>query len=108
MKIRTKFKTELIAGLTTFLSTVYIVIVNPEILSQAGIPFAAVVTATVLTAALSSIFMGLYADIPIVLAPGMGINAFCDRAAQLADAYGPGFAITAKVRNAIVAHQPTY
>ncbi len=39
---------------------------------------------------------------------GMGINAFCDRAAQLADAYGPGFAITAKVRNAIVAHQPTY
>lgn len=73
---RTIFKRELIAGFTTFLATIYIVIVNPSILSQAGMPFSAVVTATVLIAAISSILMGVYANNPIVLAPGMGLNAF--------------------------------
>lgn len=70
------FKIELLAGITTFLTTMYIVVVNPAILSQAGMAFSAVLTATVLVTAFSSIMMGLYAKNPIVVAPGMGLNAF--------------------------------
>lgn len=69
-------KTELLAGLTTFLTTMYIIVVNPAILSSAGMPFSGVLTATVLVSAFSSILMGLYARTPIVVAPGMGLNAF--------------------------------
>jgi len=69
-------KTEIIAGLTTFLATMYIIVVNPSIISKAGMPFGGVLTATVLVCAFSSIAMGLYANNPIVLAPGMGLNAF--------------------------------
>lgn len=69
-------KTEIIAGITTFLAAMYIIIVNPAILSSAGMPFSGVLTATVIVSALSSIAMGIYARNPIVLAPGMGINAF--------------------------------
>lgn len=69
-------KTEILAGATTFLATMYIIVVNPAILSKSGMSYNAVLTATVLTSALSSIFMGLYARNPIVVAPGMGINAF--------------------------------
>lgn len=72
----TKLRTELLAGLSTFLAAFYIVIVNPAILSDAGMPFGAVVTATVLVAGFGSLMMGLYARNPIVVAPGMGINAF--------------------------------
>ena len=71
-----KIKTEVLAGITTFLATLYIVVVNPAILSNTGMPFAALVTATVMVVAISSILMGLYAKTPIVLAPGMGLNAF--------------------------------
>jgi adenine/guanine/hypoxanthine permease len=74
--MKASIQTEILAGLTTFLATMYIIIVNPVILSQSGMPFNAVVTATVLVASLSSILMGLYAKNPIVLAPGMGLNAF--------------------------------
>ncbi|PIP77601.1 MAG: permease [Ignavibacteria bacterium CG22_combo_CG10-13_8_21_14_all_37_15] len=70
------FKTEILAGLTTFLATMYIIIVNPAILSQTGMSFSGVLTATILVSAFSSIMMGIYAKNPIVLAPGMGINAF--------------------------------
>ncbi len=70
------FKTEILAGITTFLATMYIIIVNPSILAQAGMPFSGVLTATILVSAFSSIMMGFYAKNPIVLAPGMGINAF--------------------------------
>ncbi len=69
-------KTEVTAGVTTFLATMYIIIVNPAIISATGMPFSGVLTATVLVSAFSSIMMGLYAKNPIVLAPGMGINAF--------------------------------
>jgi AGZA family xanthine/uracil permease-like MFS transporter len=69
-------RTEIIAGVTTFLATMYIVVVNPAIISHTGMPFSGVLTATVLVTAFSSIAMGLYANNPIVLAPGMGINAF--------------------------------
>lgn len=69
-------KTEILAGITTFLATMYIIIVNPAILSPTGMPFSGVLTATILVSAFSSIMMGIYAKNPIVLAPGMGINAF--------------------------------
>ncbi len=69
-------KVEIIAGLTTFLSSMYIIVVNPAILSKSGMPFSGVLTATVLVSAFSSIAMGIYAKNPILLAPGMGLNAF--------------------------------
>lgn len=75
---KTDLQTEIIAGATTFLTMAYIIVLNPIILSkgETGIPYAGVVTATILVAALSSILMGLYANLPFALAPGMGINAF--------------------------------
>ncbi len=72
----TDVKTEVLAGMTTFLAMMYIIVVNPSILKLAGMPFNAVLTATVLVSAFSSIAMGIYAKSPIALAPGMGLNAF--------------------------------
>ena len=69
-------KTEVISGITTFLASMYIIIVNPSILRDAGMPFSGVLTATILVSAFSSIMMGLYAKNPILVAPGMGLNAF--------------------------------
>lgn len=72
----TDFRTEIIAGVTTFLATMYIIVINPSILSQTGMPFSGVLTATVLLSAFSSLAMGIYAKNPIVVAPGMGLNTF--------------------------------
>ena len=72
----TTVRTELLAGLTTFLTMAYIVFVNPSILAEAGMPRGAVFVATCLVAALGSLIMGLYANYPIALAPGMGLNAY--------------------------------
>ncbi|WP_041257932.1 NCS2 family permease [Fibrella aestuarina] len=72
----TNKRTEILAGVSTFLATMYIIVVNPAILSQAGLPFSGVLTATVLLSFLSSLMMGLYARNPLVVAPGMGLNAF--------------------------------
>lgn len=69
-------QTEIIAGASSFLATAYIIVVNPAVLSQAGMPFAAVLTATVLVSFFSSLMMGWYARNPILVAPGMGLNAF--------------------------------
>lgn len=69
-------KTEILAGISSFLATMYIIVVNPAILSQTGMPFDAVLTATVLLSFFCSLMMGLYAKNPIVVAPGMGMNAF--------------------------------
>jgi AGZA family xanthine/uracil permease-like MFS transporter len=68
--------TELRAGIATFLTMAYIIVVNPGILSKTGMPFAGVLLATVLVAMISSILMGLVANLPFAVAPGMGINAF--------------------------------
>ncbi|EHQ26971.1 NCS2 family permease [Mucilaginibacter paludis] len=73
---KTNISTEVIAGISSFLATSYIIVVNPSVLSQAGMPFAAVLTATVLVSFFSSLMMGLYAKNPILVAPGMGLNAF--------------------------------
>jgi adenine/guanine/hypoxanthine permease len=72
----TDVRTEFIAGVTTFLTMVYIVFVNPQILANAGMDKGAVFVATCLAAALSTLIMALYANYPIALAPGMGLNAF--------------------------------
>jgi AGZA family xanthine/uracil permease-like MFS transporter len=71
-------RTEVIAGITTFFTMAYIVVVNPAILSTegTGLPFSGVMTATVVLAASMTLFMGLYARLPYAVAPGMGINAF--------------------------------
>jgi AGZA family xanthine/uracil permease-like MFS transporter len=72
----TDVRTEFIAGLTTFLTMVYIVFVNPAILGKTGMDTGAVFVATCVAAAVSTMVMALYANYPIALAPGMGINAF--------------------------------
>jgi AGZA family xanthine/uracil permease-like MFS transporter len=72
----TTVKTEIVAGITTFLTMAYILFVNPSILSAAGMPKEAVFVATCLAAAIATLIMGLYAKYPIALAPGMGLNAF--------------------------------
>lgn len=71
----TNFRTELLAGFTTFLTMSYIIFVNPAILSVAGVPFNSALTATVLGTALASILMGIITNRPLALAPGMGLNA---------------------------------
>ncbi len=75
-KAGSTLKTELVAGLTTFLTMVYIVIVNPAILTAAGIPFDQVFMATVIATVTGTLIMGLCAKYPIALAPGMGLNAY--------------------------------
>jgi AGZA family xanthine/uracil permease-like MFS transporter len=72
----TTARTEILAGVTTFLTMAYIVLVNPAILGAAGMPVAAVAAATCLAAAFASILMGLTANVPLALAPGMGLNAY--------------------------------
>ena len=72
----TNWRTEILAGVTTFLTMAYIVLVNPAILADAGVPLPAVTAATCLSAAFGSILMGIVARYPIALAPGMGLNAY--------------------------------
>jgi AGZA family xanthine/uracil permease-like MFS transporter len=72
----TSVRTEVLAGVTTFLTMAYIVLVNPAILGQAGMPVAGVAAATCLAAAVGCLLMGLLANYPIALAPGMGLNAY--------------------------------
>lgn len=72
----TRISTELLAGLTTFITMAYIIFVNPQMMAAAGMDYGASFTATCLAAALACFIMGLYANWPIGLAPGMGLNAF--------------------------------
>lgn len=74
--LRTNWKTECLAGVTTFVTMAYIVFVNPSILHEAGMPAAGVTAATCLAACIGSILMGAFARYPIALAPGMGLNAY--------------------------------
>jgi len=84
-KNNTSLSTEILAGISSFLATAYIIVVNPSILSQTGMPFSAVLTATILVSFFSSFMMGLYAKNPILVAPGMGLNAFFTFTAVLTD-----------------------
>ncbi len=72
----TDVKTEVLAGITTFMTMAYIIFVNPGILQNAGMPFGALMTATCLASALATFLMAIMANYPIALAPGMGLNAF--------------------------------
>ena len=69
-------RNEVIAGLTTFMTMVYIIFVNPSILSEAGMNFDAVMLATILATSITTIICGIYADLPFAFAPGMGLNAY--------------------------------
>lgn len=73
---QTTVRREMLGGLTTFLTMAYIVVVNPQILSQAGMPAEGVVFATCISAAAATLVMGLYANYPIAMAPGMSLNAY--------------------------------
>ncbi|MBM6617033.1 NCS2 family permease [Bacillus suaedaesalsae] len=73
---QTTVKTEVMAGITTFLTMVYIVIVNPIILSDAGVPFDQVFIATIIATVVGTLWMALFANYPIAIAPGMGLNAY--------------------------------
>jgi AGZA family xanthine/uracil permease-like MFS transporter len=75
-RLGANWRTEILAGVTTFLTMAYIVLVNPAILAAAGMPLAAVTAATCLSAGFASIMMGIVARYPIALAPGMGLNAY--------------------------------
>ncbi len=75
-ELGTDVRTEVLAGLSTFLTMAYIIAVNPGILSETGMPFDAVFVATCIAAALGTAIMGLLANYPVALAPGMGLNAF--------------------------------
>ena len=72
----TSIQTEITAGVTTFLTMAYIVVVNPAILSGAGVPFEQVFMATIIAAVVGTLMMGLFANYPIAIAPGMGLNAY--------------------------------
>lgn len=73
---RSDYKVEILAGLTTFFSCAYVIVVAPSILANVGAPIGALVTSTILASSLSSIAMGIYANRPFVLGPGIGVNAF--------------------------------
>ncbi|MBP2242199.1 AGZA family xanthine/uracil permease-like MFS transporter [Cytobacillus eiseniae] len=73
---QTNAKTEVFAGITTFLTMVYIVVVNPVILADAGVPFEQVFTATIIASVVGTLWMALFANYPIAIAPGMGLNAY--------------------------------
>lgn len=91
----TTVKTEIIAGITTFTTMSYILVVNPDILSQSGMPKEALFTATILASIIATLIMGLYANLPFALAPGMGLNAFFAFTVVKTMGYSWQFALTA-------------
>lgn len=98
----TSVKTELVAGLTTFMTMAYILAVNPFILSKTGMDAGAVFTATVLSAVIGTLVMALYANLPIACAPGMGANAFFAFTIVLSMGHTWQFALTAVLFEGII------
>ncbi|WP_456298361.1 NCS2 family permease [Crassaminicella thermophila] len=92
---KTNVKTEIIAGITTFMTMAYILIVNPDILSATGMDKGAVFTATALSAAFATFLMAFMANLPFALAPGMGLNAFFAFSVCIGMGYSWQFALTA-------------
>ena len=99
---KTNVRTELVAGLTTFLTMAYILIVNPLILSETGMDFGALFTATALSAAIATLVMAFTANLPFALAPGMGLNAFFAYTVVLTMGYSWEFALTAVFLEGII------
>lgn len=94
-KAGTSLKTEIVAGITTFLAMAYILAVNPGILSVSGMDAGAVFTATALSSAIATLVMGFVANLPFALAPGMGLNAFLAYTVCLTMGHSWQFALTA-------------
>lgn len=92
---KTDVKTEIMAGVTTFLAMAYILAVNPGILSASGMDFGSVFTATALSSAIATLVMAFVANLPFALAPGMGLNAFLAYTVVLGMGYSWQFALTA-------------
>lgn len=99
---KTNVKTEIIAGITTFMTMAYILIVNPGILSATGMDKGAVFTATALSAAIATFCMAFLANLPFALAPGMGLNAFFAFSVVLGMGYSWQFALTAVLIEGII------
>ena len=99
---KSTLKTEVIAGITTFMTMVYILAVNPSILSAAGMDKDAVFTATALSAVIATLVMALVARLPFALAPGMGLNAFFAFTVVLGMGYSWQFALTAVFLEGII------
>ena len=99
---KSTLKTEVVAGITTFMTMVYILAVNPSILSAAGMDKDAVFTATALSAVIATLIMALYAKLPFALAPGMGLNAFFAFTVVLGMGYSWEFALTAVFLEGII------
>lgn len=98
----TNVKTEIIAGITTFMTMAYILVVNPAILSEAKMDFGAVFTATALASLIATAITGLYAKLPFAQAPGMGLNAFFAYTIVLSMGYTWQFALTAVLLEGII------
>lgn len=101
-KNKTSIKTEVIAGITTFMTMAYILAVNPGILSATGMDKSAIFTATALSAIVATLVMALWAKLPFALAPGMGLNAFFAFTVVLGMGYSWQFALTAVFLEGII------
>ena len=99
---KTNAKTEIFAGITTFMTMAYILVVNPGILSATGMDMEAVFTATALSAAIATFLMALLANLPFALAPGMGLNAFFAFSVVIGMGYSWQFALTAVLIEGII------
>ena len=103
---QTTVSRELLGGLTTFMAMAYVVVVNPRILGEAGMPVEGVLFATCLSAAIATLVMGVWANYPIALAPGMSLNAYftysivLGRRRALADGAGRGVSFGVAVSRA--------
>lgn len=99
---KTDVKTEILAGITTFMTMVYILAVNPGMLSETGMDFGGVFTATALSAGVATLIMALYAKYPFALAPGMGLNAFFTYSVCIGMKQSWQFALTAVLVEGII------
>ena len=99
---KTDVRTELMAGLTTFMTMSYILVVNPNMLSETGMDKGGVFTATIIASVIAIILMGLYANLPFALAPGMGLNAFFTYTVCMQMKQSWDFALTAVFLEGIV------
>ena len=98
----TNIKTEIIAGVTTFATMAYILAVNPSILGDAGLDGGAVFVATALATVIGTVAMGLLANLPFAMAPGMGLNAFFAYTVVLVMGYTPQFALAAVLDEGVI------
>lgn len=101
-KHKTNVKTEIIAGITTFMTMAYILAVNPDILGKTGMDKSAIFSATAISAVIATLVMALWAKLPFALAPGMGLNAFFAFTVCLGMGYTWQFALTAVLLEGII------